>query len=216
VKETEDYIVINKPSSLSVHPGTGNTTKTLANILIAERETLSGDDSRPGIVHRLDKNTSGVMIISKNDKFHLNITKQFENRQIEKTYIGLVKGKMPSLQGMIDAPVARDKVHRTLMTVSSQGGREALTIFKVIERFEDYDLVEFKILTGRTHQIRVHAKYVKAPIYNDPEYGVEMEDNGQFLHSKSIRFNDLEGNEQYFETELPVYYKEKLERLRGN
>lgn len=214
IEETNDYLVISKPPNLSVHPGKGNLNKTLVNILIAEGKKLSWVDLRPGIVHRLDKNTSGLMIIAKTKKFHNFISDQFQNNQIEKVYIGLVQGHMPATKGMIDAPIARDIKNRTKMTVSHRNGKEAITTFRVLERFEENDLVEFKILTGRTHQIRVHCKYVGAPIYNDPEYGKKNSENGQFLHSKIISFVDLEKKVKTFSLEIPKYMEMKLNELR--
>ena len=219
ISETDDYLIINKPSGLMVHPGSGNHDKTLVNILESMKSELSNiDDSRPGIVHRLDKDTSGVMIIAKNDKFHEYIQQQFENRQVEKIYLGLVEGTLDNSAGMIDAPIGRDEKVRTMMTVTSTGSKEAITIFKVVERFLNNDLVEFKLLTGRTHQIRVHAKYIGNPIYNDPVYGTtldkENESFGQYLHAQKISFTDLNGKEVSFEAELPKVFKNKLEKAK--
>lgn len=214
IEETDDYLIINKPSGLSVHPGAGNTDKTLVNILLEEVKTLSSADSRPGIIHRLDKNTSGVMVIAKNDKFHAHLSKQFEERHVEKVYVAITVGNNINQKGMIDAPIGRNTKNRKLMEVTSKNSKEALTIFKVIERFNNYDLVEFRILTGRTHQIRVHSSYINYPILGDPEYGKQIDNNGQYLHSKFISFLDLNGNEVNYEAPIPNYFQEKINEIK--
>lgn len=214
LKETDDYLVINKPSGLSVHPGAGNTDRTLANILIAEVENLSEADSRPGIVHRLDKNTSGLMVIAKNNEFHEHLAKQFEERHVEKVYVGITVGNNKNTKGMIDAPIGRNVIDRKTMEVTTTNSKEALTIFNVIERYKDFDITEFRILTGRTHQIRVHAKYIGHPLLGDSEYGNPIDKHGQYLHSKSITFLDLDNKEISTEVETPEYFQEKLKEIK--
>ncbi len=218
IKETEDYMIINKPSGLSVHPGSGNKSKTLLNILVYMKKELSDhDETRPGIVHRIDKNTSGLLIISKNNEFHRYIQKQFEERSVDKDYIALVNGNLQNTRGMIDAPIGRDKNNRLLMTVTSDNSKKALTIFEVVERFKAVDLVNFKILTGRTHQIRVHSKYIGNPIVNDPEYSTTLDEYsgfGQFLHAERISFIDMQGNEVEYKAKPPKEFDELLNKLR--
>jgi 23S rRNA pseudouridine1911/1915/1917 synthase len=213
-----DYLIINKPSGLMVHPGAGNPDKTLINMLKEKGYVLSKKDSdRPGIVHRLDKDTSGLMIIAKNDKFHDYISNQFENRLIEKDYVAITQGHFPNKKGMIDAPVGRDPVNRVKMKVTSQGSKEGLTLFEVVDKFESNDFIKFKLLTGRTHQLRVHADYVGAPILNDLVYSRNRHtatNFGQFLHAETISFIDLEGNEVTYNAPLPSEFTSKLKELK--
>jgi len=181
------------------------------------KELSEVDETRPGIVHRIDKNTSGLLIVSKNNEFHTFIQKQFENRTVDKEYVALVNGNLDHSNGMIDAPIGRDENNRLLMTVTAKNSKKALTTFSVRERFEAADLVDFKILTGRTHQIRVHAKYIGNPIINDPEYSTTLDEYkgfGQFLHSQKITFNNMEGEEVTYEAPLPKEFENLLEKLR--
>jgi 23S rRNA pseudouridine1911/1915/1917 synthase len=201
-----------------VHPAPGNQDKTLVNILKAMEKDLSMlDEERPGIVHRLDKDTSGLMIIAKNNSFHRYIQRLFEDRQVEKTYLGLVEGNLTNNKGMIDAPIGRDENRRAKMAVTSKNSKEAITIFNVRERYTSNDLVEFKLLTGRTHQIRVHAQFIGNPIYNDPTYGTTLDkDNekfGQYLHAYKLSFKERDGEEVSFEAPLPKVYQNKLDSL---
>lgn len=216
--ETDDYLIINKPSGLVVHPGVGNMDKTLVNILIAQDFPLSKIDSpRPGIVHRIDKNTSGLMIIAKTDKFHDFISQKFVDGEIEKRYELITDGKYKTAKGIIEVPIGRDPHNRKLMKATLDNGKYAKSIFVVKESFKENEYVEFKILTGKTHQIRVHSKFIGAPILNDPEYGKNTFDPnfGQYLHAKFISFIDMDGNKKTFETELPIEMNNKLEELRG-
>ncbi len=212
--QNDDYLIINKPAGLSVHPGAGNKDETLVNILKSLKISLSNSESiRPGIVHRLDKDTSGLLIISKTDKFLAHIQKQFDKREIEKIYWGIVVGQMPHQSGLIDAPIGRDKKSRIKMTVTADhDARPAQTQFKVLQHLKDKDLVEFNLITGRTHQIRVHMKYINHPLYNDPVYGKQVDKScGQFLHSKKITFKDLSGKKVTYEAEIPSYFKSIIE-----
>ncbi len=220
IEETPDYLIINKHSGLTVHPGNGNPDKTLVNILLALNIPLSQmDTNRPGIVHRLDKDTSGLMIIAKTNEFHYYIQEQFANREIVKKYTGLVVGNLENKQGMIDAPIGRDLHNRKKMTVTTKNSKNAITYFNVKRRFRDFDLVEFKIATGRTHQIRVHMQYIDHPIYNDQIYGIkvneekEILDFGQFLHAKYISFLDLDGEKKEFEAVLPRTFNKKIAKI---
>lgn len=214
--ENKDYLVINKPKNLIVHPGNGNKDKTLVNILSSMDVKLANEfTNRPGIAHRLDKNTTGVMIISKNDTFLKHFQEQISNQLVEKKYLGLTVGNLKNKKILVETPIGRHKTKRTLMDVVSTGGKDSKTIFEVKERFLNHDLVEFTLLTGRMHQIRVHSKFLGTPIFNDPQYGKEeIKDYGQFLHSHSISFLDLEGNKVIYDAPLPKEFENKIVELR--
>ena len=217
--ENENYFVINKPSGLVVHPGSNNTEFTLANILISKRDELSMLNTiRPGIVHRLDKNTSGLLVIAKNDKFHNYIAKQFENGEVEKKYRLITNGKYKNSNGIIKVPIGRDPANRKLMKAQIDNSKMAISKFQVIESFKNNEYVEFNILTGRTHQIRVHSKFLDAPVLNDPEYGSNTFDPefGQFLHSTELTFINLSGEKVTYKSNLPKEFKEKLKELRDD
>ncbi|BDV02284.1 MAG: pseudouridine synthase [Candidatus Hepatoplasma vulgare] len=217
VYENSDYLVINKPANLPVHPGNGNYDKTLVNILVSRYDKLANSNTiRPGIVHRIDKHTTGVLVIAKTDEAFFHIQNQFINREVNKIYFGLTKGNFKEKKGKVFLPLIRSRVDPRMITVA-KNGREATTLYQVIERFDGFDFVEFKILTGRTHQIRVHCKYLNAPIYNDYLYGKKEISNpniGHFLHARSIEFKDLNNKWVKYEAELPYYFKDKLEELR--
>ncbi len=218
VFDNESYLVINKPTGLVVHPGTGNWDNTLVNILVAKGYNLSMKETmRPGIVHRIDKNTSGLLIIAKTDEFHNYITDKFAKGEVTKVYELITDGKYKNAKGIIDVPIGRDQNNRKLMKATLENSKPAKSIFNVIESFKDNEYVEFKILTGRTHQIRVHSKFVGAPVLNDPEYGRKVFDPefGQFLHAKKISFIDMDGIERNFEVELPKQMVDKLNELRA-
>ncbi len=217
VYENDNYLIINKPSGLVVHPGTGNWDNTLVNILLAKGYELSMKETlRPGIVHRIDKNTSGLLIIAKTDEFHHFITKQFASGEVEKIYELITDGKYKKAKGIIDVPIGRDPHNRKIMKATLENSKNAKSVFNVLESFKENEYVEFKILTGRTHQIRVHSKFVGAPVLNDPEYGRKVfdEEFGQYLHAKKISFKDIDGEIKSFESEMPTQMKEKLEDLR--
>lgn len=217
VYENSDYLVINKPANLPVHPGNGNYDKTLVNILVSRYDKLANFNTlRPGIVHRIDKNTTGILIIAKTDEAFLHIQNQFINREVNKIYLGLTKGNLKNKKGKIVLPLLRNRNDPRMISVA-RSGKEATTLYQVLEHFKNFDFVEFKILTGRTHQIRVHCKYLNAPIYNDYLYGKKEINNpniGHFLHAKSIEFKDLDNKWVKYEAELPSYFKNKLEELR--
>lgn len=216
--ECDDYLIINKPSGLTIHPGNGNLNNTLVNILISKYKSLSMiTTNRPGIVHRIDKNTSGVLIIAKNDKFHEYITEQFSKHNIKKKYELITDGKYKTIKGIIDAPIGRNPNNRKLMMVTKTNSKFAKSTFRVIESFKNNEYVEFEILTGRTHQIRVHSKFIGAPILNDSEYGnsIKNDNFGQYLHAKKISFVDRKNNVVHYEAELPFEMIKKLEELRG-
>ena len=219
VYEDSDIIVINKPSGMVVHPALGNYKDTLVNALLFHCKDLSGINGkiRAGIVHRIDKDTSGLLVACKNDLAHKNLSEQFMEHKVNKIYYCLVNGVIPHNIGLIDAPIGRDPQSRQQMAVV-ENGKEARTHFKVLERFEKNTLVEVKLETGRTHQIRVHMKYIGYPLVGDPVYGVRkvVGDNGQFLHAKKLEFYHPRTNEFLsFESELPEDFKELLINLKN-
>ena len=217
--EDNDIIVVNKPKGLVVHPANGNPDGTLVNALMKIcKGTLSGigGEIRPGIVHRLDKDTSGAIIVAKNDKAHINMSEQIKNHEVEKTYIALVKGFVKENEATINMPIGRSTKDRKKMAVS-KNGKNAVTHFKVIERFGNYTLLEVKIETGRTHQIRVHLSQIGYPIVGDAvysngknEWGVE----GQCLHAKSLKFkHPITGKEMFIEAPMPEYFEYIIKEL---
>ena len=215
VYEDEDLLVINKKSGMVVHPGNGNTSGTLVNALMHYTKNLSNKEAfRPGIVHRIDKDTSGLMLVAKNDKAHDILAEGFKNKTIKREYIALVCGIINEDSGIIDAPIGRDAKDRKKMCVTSENSKKAVTHFKVLKRYEGYTLLRLKLDTGRTHQIRVHMKYIGHPVYNDPVYGKAYNDFGQFLHSASIDFDQPTTHEHlHFECDLPKEFQEFLDTL---
>lgn len=208
--EDGDIIVINKPRGMTVHPGAGKPSGTLVNALLGHCKDLSGIGGvlRPGIVHRLDKDTSGVMVIAKNDMSHLELARQFKAREVKKVYVALVRGVVHPRSGVINAPIGRHPVHRKKMAIISDGkGRPAITGYKTIEIFPGYSFLEIHPATGRTHQIRVHLASIGHPIVGDPLYGGKTRDldiQGQALHAKSLSFYHPRTREPVsFESGLP-------------
>ena len=216
--EDSDLIVVNKPKGMVVHPGAGNPNHTLVNGLLAHCKDLSGINGvlRPGIVHRIDKDTSGCLVVAKNDLAHQNLSEQLAKRTLKRTYIALVHGVIQHNVGTIEAPIGRDKSDRQKMTVTSMNARPALTHFKVMKRYEAYTLVECQLDTGRTHQIRVHFQYINYPIVGDPKYSIKktLETQGQCLHAQRIEFIHPRTQEvMQFEAEMPEVFKQVLEEL---
>jgi 23S rRNA pseudouridine1911/1915/1917 synthase len=215
--EDDDIIVVNKPSGMVVHPGAGNFQHTLANALVGHTSNLSSKNGefRPGIVHRIDKDTSGVLLIAKNDKAHSILSEGFKNKTIKRVYVALLKGVFPNTSATIDAPIGRDKSNRLKYTVTSENSKTAVTHLKVIKKYSKYTLVELRLETGRTHQIRVHMKYIGYPVYNDPVYtNDKTTEFGQFLHAKSLEFDHpITHEHMYFESPLPSEFQEFLEKL---
>ena len=215
VYEDDDLLVINKKSGMVVHPGNGNTSGTLVNALMHYTKNLSNKEAfRPGIVHRIDKDTSGLMLVAKNDKAHDILAEGFKNKTIKREYIALVCGVIQEDSGVIDAPIGRDAKDRKKMCVTSENSKKAVTHFKVLKRYEDYTLLRLILDTGRTHQIRVHMKYIGHPVYNDPVYGKAYNDFGQFLHSASIDFEQPTTHEHlHFECDVPKEFQDFLDTL---
>lgn len=215
VYEDDDLLVINKKSGMVVHPGNGNTSGTLVNALMHYTKNLSNKEAfRPGIVHRIDKDTSGLMLVAKNDKAHDILAEGFKNKTIKREYIALVCGVIGEDSGVIDAPIGRDAKDRKKMCVTSENSKNAVTHFKVLKRYEDYTLLRLILDTGRTHQIRVHMKYIGHPVYNDPVYGKAYNDFGQFLHSASIDFEQPTTHEHlHFECDVPKEFQDFLDTL---
>ena len=220
--EDNDIIVINKPKGMVVHPANGNPDGTLVNAVMAVcKNTLSviGGEIRPGIVHRLDKNTSGAIIVAKNDKAHIKLSEQLKNHEIEKTYIALVRGIVKENNATINMPIGRSKNDRKKMAVDAKG-KNAITHFKVIERFFENNctLLEIKIETGRTHQIRVHLSYIGYPIIGDDVYSNgknKWDISGQCLHAKSLKFkHPITGKELYIKAGLPEYFENVITELK--
>lgn len=220
--EDKDIIVVNKPKGMVVHPANGNPDGTLVNAIMAIcKDSLSGigGEIRPGIVHRLDKDTSGVLIVAKNDKAHINMSEQIKNHEVEKTYITLVKGIVKETEATINMPIGRSTKDRKKMAVT-KNGKEAITHFKVIERFPKHNctLLEVKIETGRTHQIRVHLSQIGYPIIGDTVYSNgknEWNIEGQCLHAKSLKFkHPITKKEMFLEAKLPEYFEKIVEELK--
>ena len=216
--EDSDIVVVNKPKGMVVHPGAGNPTHTLVNGLLAHCKDLSGINGvlRPGIVHRIDKDTSGCLVVAKNDLAHQNLSEQLARRSLKRTYLALVHGVIQHNFGTIEAPIGRDKNDRQKMVVTSMNARPALTHFKVLKRYPAFTLVECQLDTGRTHQIRVHFQYINFPIVGDPKYSIRktIETQGQCLHAQRIEF--LHPRTQVvmqFEAEMPDVFKNVLEEL---
>ena len=221
--EDDDVIVINKPKGMVVHPAAGHQSGTLVNALLYHcKGSLSGINgvARPGIVHRIDKDTSGLLMVAKNDEAHQSLVSQLQNKTVTRKYIALVHGKIPHERGTIDAPIGRDPKDRQKMTVTDENAREAVTHFHVLEHFgDDYTLVECVLETGRTHQIRVHMKYIGFGLVGDPKYGQRktLDIGGQALHAAVLGFNHPKTN-VYIEriAPIPEDYQKLLEKLRIN
>jgi 23S rRNA pseudouridine1911/1915/1917 synthase len=216
--EDEDIVVVNKPAGMTVHPAPGHAAHTLVNAILAHCTDLSGIGGvqRPGIVHRLDRDTSGVILVAKNDAAHNALARQLKERSVEKTYLALVEGTPKPAEGVIDAPIARDPRNRQRMAIV-EGGRESITAYRVVERFAGYALVEARPKTGRTHQIRVHLAAIGHPIAGDRVYGHGSRDiPRQFLHASRVVFTHPRTGERVeFEAPLPPDLAAILARLRA-
>lgn len=219
IYEDSELLIVNKSRGMVVHPAVGNPDGTLVNALMNRAISLSTINGviRPGIVHRLDKNTTGLMVVAKTDEAHNKLSSQFSKRTMKKIYIGLVEGNIDKDEGIIEVPITRNvNGDRKKMTVNNNG-RYAKTSYKVIERFSNYTLAEFYLHTGRTHQIRVHCKYINHPIVGDPLYGwpTKLNVKGQLLHSYFLEFtHPTTGEIMGFKKEIPEDFKQILEYLR--
>ena len=217
VYEDDDLIIINKVSGMVVHPAPGHYTGTLVNALLYKYGNLAGDKFRPGIVHRLDKDTSGLMIVAKTEEMLEKLSLMISKKEVERKYLAIVDGLIKHDTGEVDAPIGRDRNNRQKMAVTDVNSKEAITHFKVLERFKNNTLLECVLDTGRTHQIRVHLSYIGYPVNNDPLYGKgKCTEFGQMLHSYSIKFKHPKtGKEIKYEIDPPKEFKEKLDSLRS-
>jgi len=231
VYEDDDLIVLNKPAGIVVHPGAGAKTGTLANALAFHFQNLStaGGVARPGIVHRLDKDTSGLLVAAKTESAHENLGEQFRVREVYKSYVALVHGQVESDRGEIDEPIARDPRHRTRMAIV-RGGRSALSIYRARERFNRFTLIDVELKTGRTHQIRVHLAWIKHPVVGDETYGSGRDNTvadpvirsqigklgRQFLHAEKLGFTHPKSGERLkFTSPLPSELEKLLNAIRA-
>lgn len=219
IYQDEDIAIIDKPQGMIVHPASGNYSNTLVNSLLYNFKTLSdlAGEIRPGIVHRLDKDTSGLMIIAKNNFSHKILSKNFRNRNVKREYIALVKGHLQEDYGVIDEPIGRDPKDRRKMAVVYKNSKSAITYYEVLERFEKHTLLRAKLETGRTHQIRVHLSYIKHPIVGDLIYSENNKFNlsKQLLHSITIGFKHPRSDEYMeFSTEIPKRFIDIIEKLK--
>ena len=219
VYQDEDLAVIDKAQGMTVHAGNGTEGKTLVNALLYHLDNLSGINGviRPGIVHRIDKNTSGLLVVAKNDKAHVSLADQIANKTCKRIYYALLEGVLKEDSGTIRTFIGRNPKDRTKMAVVSSG-REAVTDFKVVRRFESYTLCEFSLKTGRTHQIRVHSKHIGHPVVGDKEYGYKNQKfklDGQLLHAHKLTFvHPTTGKVVSFESELPDYFVRVLKSIK--
>ena len=218
IYEDADLLVINKASGMVVHPAPGHYTGTLVNALLYRFDLNSGEANRPGIVHRLDKDTSGLMLVAKNEFTHEKLSEMIGKKDVERKYLAIVDGLIKHDTGTIDAPIGRDPNNRQKMAVTDINGKDSITHFKVLERFDNNTFIECILETGRTHQIRVHMNYIGFPINNDPLYGRgKSTEFGQMLHSYSIKFNHPRtGKELSFRVDPPKEFMDKLNELRQN
>lgn len=214
--EDKYLLVINKPQGMVVHPAKGHESGTLVHGLLAYCKDLSGigGQARPGIVHRLDKDTSGLLIVAKDDKTHKKLSLALEKREVERTYVAIVQGRWDAGEGTISAPIARHPTKRVCMAVV-QNGRNAITHFKVLRVFDKHGFVQLKLETGRTHQIRVHMAFVGHPVVGDRIYNQDVTDDEKLLlHAAKLKFNHpASGDEICLVAKLPNYFKEKLREL---
>ncbi len=219
VYQDEDLAVIDKPQGMTVHAGNGTSGKTLVNALLYHLDNLSGINGviRPGIVHRIDKNTSGLLVVAKNDKAHVNLAAQIEKKTCKRIYVALLEGVLKEDKGTIRTFIGRNPKDRTKMAVVLNG-REAVTDYKVLKRYSNYTLCEFSLKTGRTHQIRVHAKHLGHPVVGDKEYGYKNQKftlDGQLLHAMKLQFvHPSTGMNMTFESHIPDYFEKVIKSLK--
>lgn len=221
VYEDDDVLVVNKPKGMVVHPAAGNYDGTLVNAIMyhcGDRLSSINGVIRPGIVHRIDKDTSGLLMIAKNDRAHESLSAQLAEHSITRKYQALVFNNFKEDSGRVDAPIGRDRNDRTKMAVTDRNSKRAVTNYRVLERFGNYTFMEFALETGRTHQIRVHMAYLKHPLVGDKVYGPQKQPfpaEGQMLHAKTLGFvHPVTGEYMEFDSELPEYFNEILDKLR--
>ncbi|MEZ7569610.1 RluA family pseudouridine synthase [Streptococcus anginosus] len=218
VYQDEDVAVVNKAQGMVVHPSAGHTSGTLVNALMYHIKDLSGINGvlRPGIVHRIDKDTSGLLMIAKNDDAHIKLAEELKDKKSLRKYWAIVHGNLPNDRGVIEAPIGRSEKDRKKQAVTAKG-KPAVTRFHVLERFGNYTLVELQLETGRTHQIRVHMAYIGHPVAGDEVYGPRktLKGHGQFLHARTLGFTHPKmGEVMEFTAEVPAIFQETLEKLR--
>lgn len=219
IYEDHDVAVVNKPQGMVVHPAAGHDSGTLVNAVMFHIKALSGINGviRPGIVHRIDKDTSGLLMIAKNDKAHESLAAQLKDKSSKRRYLAIVHGELPNDRGTIDAPIGRNPKDRKKQAVVA-GGKPAVTHFEVLERFSGYTLIALRLETGRTHQIRVHMNYIGHPVAGDPLYGPNKTlspNHGQFLHAQTLGFeHPTTGKMMEFQTPVPEIFEKQLEKLR--
>lgn len=220
VYEDSDVIVVNKPTGMIVHPSAGVYQDTLVNALLYHCKDLSGINgvNRPGIVHRIDKDTSGLLMVAKNDVAHQFLSEQLQEKTVDRKYYALVHGVINHNYGKIEAPIGRDPNDRQAMKVTDINAKDAVTNFRVVERYKNYTLVECQLETGRTHQIRVHMQYIGHPVVGDPKYGRRRDDTsfGQYLHAKILGFEHPRTHERLiFDSELPQEFYDFIKEIEG-
>ncbi|PKM81688.1 MAG: RNA pseudouridine synthase [Firmicutes bacterium HGW-Firmicutes-14] len=219
--EDRDILVVNKPQGMVVHPAAGNYSGTLVNALVEHCEDLSGINGviRPGIVHRIDKDTSGLLVVAKNDRAHLGLANQIKDHRVNRRYLALVHGNIQEPRGIIEAPIGRDPKDRKKMAVVTRNSKPALTRYRVMERFGDYTLIECELETGRTHQIRVHLAFLGHPVAGDPVYGPKKNPlnlKGQALHAYQLEFeHPVTGEFMEFRADLPPGLAKIIDQMRG-
>lgn len=218
--EDDDLLVVNKPKGMVVHPSAGHYTGTLVNAIMYHcRDSLSGinGEIRPGIVHRIDMDTTGSLIVCKNDESHVFIAEQIKEHSVNRRYRGIVYGVVKEEEGTVNAPIGRHPVERKKMAINEKNGKPAITHYKVLERFERYTYMEFKLETGRTHQIRVHMEHIGHPLAGDMVYGRKKPEKGlagQCLHARELEFtHPRTGERLHLTTDLPAYFTEFLAKL---
>ena len=221
VYEDQDLIVINKPKGLVVHPAVGNYENTLVHGLLYHCKDLSGinGEMRPGIVHRIDKDTSGLLVCAKNNNAHISLSSQLQDKTCFRKYYAICHGVFEHDEGTIDAPIGRDEKDRQKMSVTLKNSKEAITHFKVLKRFDDSTLVECELKTGRTHQIRVHMKFINHPVVNDAKYSNKklIDESGQYLHAYYLSFiHPSTKKRMEFVTDMPSYMKDYIKMKEGN